>query len=86
MSHMVNTKKSTARVLRTSVPRKTAKPETPAAVAAAYVSEYAVGDQVSHSMFGNGTVMAIDENKLTVEFPERITKQIIDGYVKHRRA
>jgi hypothetical protein len=82
---MSNTKKSTSRALRTSVPRKTAEPNAPAAPATAYVSDYAIGDQVSHPMFGNGTITGIDENKLTIEFSESVTKQIIDGYVKHRR-
>jgi hypothetical protein len=79
---MANTKKSAP---RTPVPPKPAKPKTSAAPATAYVSDYAVGDEVSHPMFGDGTVTAIEENKLTVEFPESVIKQIIDGYVKHRR-
>lgn len=83
---MANTKRPTARALRTSVTRKTAKPKTPAASATAYVSDYTIGDQVSHPMFGNGTVTRIDENKLTIEFSESLTKQIIDGYVKRRHA
>ncbi len=77
--------KSSAR--RASTPRKTAKPKTPATLLTpvAYVSGYAVGDHVSHPMFGNGTVTAINENKLTIEFPESVTKQIIDGYVRQRQ-
>jgi hypothetical protein len=35
-------------------------------------------------MFGYGTVTAIDENKLTIEFPGSVTKQIMDAYVTHR--
>lgn len=80
---MTNTKKSTS---RTRTLRKIAKPKAPDASVTAYVSDYTVGDHVSHPMFGDGTVTAIDQNKLTVEFPESVTKQIIDGYVKHRRA
>jgi len=56
------------------------KPPSPAT---AYVSKYAVGDQISHAMFGDGTVAAIDANKLTIEFPGA-TKQIVDDFVKHR--
>ena len=78
------TTKSGAR--RTSTPRKSVKTKAPAPLApATYVSRYAVGDGISHPMFGNGTVTAIDENKLTIEFPESVTKQIIDGYVRHRQ-
>jgi hypothetical protein len=73
--------------LRASTPRKTAKPKTAAIpLPLAYVSDYAVGDHISHTMFGDGTVTAINENKLTIDFPESVTKQIIDGYVTHRRA
>jgi hypothetical protein len=49
-----------------------------------YASKYTVGDHISHPMFGHGTVTAIAENKLTIEFPESVTKQIIDAYVKHQ--
>jgi len=83
---MANTKKSTSRTLRTSVPRKPAKPKAPAASVSAYVSDYKIGDHVSHPMFGNGTVTGIDDNKLTIEFSESLTKQIIDGYVTQQRA
>jgi len=80
---MVEAKKPTARA---STPRKTAKPKAPATpLAPAYVSDYAVGDHISHAMFGDGTVTAIDANKLTIDFPQSITKQIIDGYVKRRQ-
>ena len=86
---MAETQKLTkSRALRASTPRKTAKPKTPATPLAAvsYVSDYAVGDHISHAMFGDGTVTAIDENKLTIDFPESVTKQIIDSYVKHQSA
>jgi hypothetical protein len=83
---MPTTKRSTSRAPHATAPRKTAKPKTPEASASAYVSEYAVGDHISHPIFGDGTVTAIDENKLTVEFPESVTKQILDGYVKRRHA
>jgi hypothetical protein len=66
--------------------RKSAKPKTPVngPVAVVYASKYTVGDNISHPMFGHGTVTAIDENKLTIEFPESVTKQIIDAYVTPR--
>jgi hypothetical protein len=57
-----------------------------AAPAPANVSDYAIGDLISHPMFGDGTVTAIDQRILTVEFHEGVTKQILDGYVKRRRA
>ena len=83
---MVEAKKPTkSRALPASSPRKTAKPKTPATpLAPAHVSDYAVGDHISHAMFGDGTVTAIDANKLTIDFPDSVTKQIVDDYVKLR--
>jgi hypothetical protein len=49
-------------------------------------SEYAVGDQVSHPMFGSGTVAAVDADKLTIQFAKGVTKQIVDYYVRPRKA
>ena len=62
-------------------PRVSAQKPTPPPTA--YASKYAVGDQISHPMFGDGTVTAIHVNKLTIEFA-RATKQIVDDFVKHR--
>jgi hypothetical protein len=83
---MANTKRSTSRPLRATTARKTTEPKASTAPVPAYVSDYAIGDHISHPVFGDGTVTAIDQNKLTVEFPDSVTKQIIDGYVTHRRA
>jgi len=47
-------------------------------------SDFAVGDGVSHPKFGNGIVTAIDGDKLTIEFTGKMTKQIVDYYVKRR--
>jgi hypothetical protein len=63
------------------VPRVSAQKPTPPPTA--HASKYAVGDQISRPMFGDGTVMAVDANKLTVEFA-CATKQIVDDFVKHR--
>ena len=75
-----------ASVLDSSASRKTTKPKTPVNgfAAVTYASKYAVGDHISHPMFGHGTVTAIDENKLTIEFSASVTKQIVDSYVTRR--
>jgi len=75
-----------ASALKSTASRKTAKPKTlvHGPVTVAYASKYTAGDHISHPMFGHGTVTAIDENKLTIEFRESVTKQIIDSYVTHR--
>jgi hypothetical protein len=51
-----------------------------------YVSPFAIGDHISHPQFGEGTVAAIDDAKLTINFGSRGTKQIIDYYVKCGKA
>ena len=48
------------------------------------VSEYTVGDQVFHPMFGDGTVKTIDGDILTIKFAD-ITKQIRADFVKPRK-
>lgn len=67
-------KRATARV----------KPKAQAAVTAPipYVTPFSIGDHISHPLFGEGTVTAIDDAKLTIDFASRGTKQIIDYYVK----
>ena len=75
---MAEAKKQTkARAPRASALKSTAP-------APAYTSKYTVGDQISHPMFGDGTVTAINADKLTIEFPDSVSKQIVDDYVKHR--
>lgn len=75
-----------ASALTSTASKKTAKPRIPVNgfASVVYASKYTVGDHISHPMFGHGTVTAIDERKLTIEFPESVTKQIIDAYVTHR--
>jgi cyanate lyase len=43
-----------------------------------------IGALVSHPMFGDGTVTAIDADKLTIKFADGQVKQIVDYYVKRR--
>jgi hypothetical protein len=45
-------------------------------------SEYAIGEDVTHPQFGDGTVTDIESDKLTVKFADGRTKQIVDYYVK----
>ncbi|QKV17229.1 UvrD-helicase domain-containing protein [Oricola thermophila] len=45
-------------------------------------SEFAVGDRVFHLKFGNGNVVAVDGNKLTVAFDKAGEKRVLDGFVE----
>ena len=49
-------------------------------------SDYTVGDQILHAMFGDGTVRAIDGDKLTIKFAGNITTQIRADFVKPRKS
>jgi len=40
------------------------------------------GDRISHPQFGEGTITAIEGQKLSIAFDKRGDKQIIDSYVK----
>jgi hypothetical protein len=73
---------------------KNAKPVATAAGEQAHPEEerpsgkatgYAVDDPVSHPMFGDGIVTAVEAGKLTIEFKDGRVKQIVDYYVKRRQ-
>ena len=46
---------------------------------------FEVGTKVSHPMFGDGTVLAVEEGKLIIKFKYGRVKKIVDYYVKRRR-
>lgn len=47
----------------------------------AYVSEFRVGDRVSHIKFGAGSVREIDSNKVTIDFDTAGQKRVLDGFL-----
>ncbi len=48
----------------------------------ATVSDFAIGDRVFHHKFGNGNVIAIDGNKLTIAFDKAGEKRVVDSFVE----
>jgi ATP-dependent DNA helicase UvrD/PcrA len=46
------------------------------------VSSFAVGDRVFHQKFGNGNVVAVDGNKLTIAFDKAGEKRVVDSFVE----
>jgi DNA helicase II / ATP-dependent DNA helicase PcrA len=46
------------------------------------LSAYAVGDRVFHQKFGNGRVVAVDGNKLTIAFDKAGEKRVVDSFVE----
>ena len=80
--------KPRAVALKSTASRKTKKRETPttAPVIAHPNSKFAVGDRVSHPMFGDGTVTAVAGDTLTIRFADNVVKQIIDGYVNRQKS
>jgi DNA helicase-2/ATP-dependent DNA helicase PcrA len=45
-------------------------------------SAFGVGDRVFHMKFGNGNVVAIDGNKLTIAFDKAGEKRVVDSFVE----
>jgi DNA helicase-2/ATP-dependent DNA helicase PcrA len=45
-------------------------------------SEFSVGDRVFHQKFGNGNVVVVDGNKLTIDFDKAGEKKVVDGFVR----
>ena len=46
------------------------------------VSSFAVGERVFHQKFGNGNVVAVDGNKLTIAFDKAGEKRVVDSFVE----
>jgi DNA helicase II / ATP-dependent DNA helicase PcrA len=46
------------------------------------VSDFAIGDRVFHIKFGNGNVVAVDGNKLTIAFDKAGEKRVVDSFVE----
>ena len=46
------------------------------------VSEFSAGDRVFHQKFGNGNVVAVDGNKLTIAFDKAGEKRVVDSFVE----
>ena len=42
---------------------------------------YAAGMRVFHQKFGKGTVVAVDGNKLTIDFDAAGQKRVVDSFV-----
>ena len=45
-------------------------------------SEFSVGDRVFHQKFGNGDIVAVDGNKLTIQFDKAGEKRVVDSFVE----
>ena len=71
-----------------AAPRKTA-PRTPLTIegelvakSTGAVSHFSRGDRVFHLKFGNGNVVAVDGNKLTIAFDKAGEKRVVDSFVE----
>jgi DNA helicase II / ATP-dependent DNA helicase PcrA len=45
-------------------------------------SAFGIGDRVFHIKFGNGNVVAVDGNKLTIQFDKAGEKRVVDSFVE----
>lgn len=74
--------------LTTTKSRKSTPKQAAAVVAEGTVgagiatSKYAIGADVTHQQFGDGTVTDVEDHKLTIKFVDGRIKQIVDYYVK----
>ncbi|HSV22572.1 MAG TPA: AAA family ATPase, partial [Xanthobacteraceae bacterium] len=46
------------------------------------VSAFAIGDRVFHQKFGNGNVLYVEGNKLTIAFDRAGEKKVVDSFVE----
>ncbi len=69
--------KAAAKAPAKSRAKKVVEPPPPVV----YVSAYSVGNKVTHPSFGDGKVMSIDRDQLTIQFAKD-EKVILDGFVK----
>ena len=46
------------------------------------VSDFGLGDRVFHQKFGYGNVVAVDGNKLTIQFDKAGEKRVVDSFVE----
>jgi hypothetical protein len=65
--------------------RKRRLPEASLAPEQAKSSTFAIGDLVSHPQFGDGSVTAINDGKLTIAFVDHQVRNILDYYVKRQK-
>jgi DNA helicase-2/ATP-dependent DNA helicase PcrA len=45
-------------------------------------SSFSIGERVFHQKFGNGNVVAVDGNKLTIAFDKAGEKRVVDSFVE----
>jgi len=69
--------------------REGVKPRTPLTIEGELIakstgapSSFSVGDRVFHLKFGNGNVVAVDGNKLTIAFDKAGEKRVVDSFVE----
>jgi DNA helicase-2/ATP-dependent DNA helicase PcrA len=46
------------------------------------ISDFSRGDRVFHQKFGNGNVVTVDGNKLTIQFDQAGEKRVVDSFVQ----
>nr|WP_223475665.1 UvrD-helicase domain-containing protein [Oricola indica] len=67
---------------RKSVKGRTIEGELVAKSVSDTPSDFTTGDRVFHMKFGNGNVVAVEGNKLTVDFDKAGQKRVLDGFVE----
>ncbi|MDO5620133.1 MAG: UvrD-helicase domain-containing protein [Paracoccus sp. (in: a-proteobacteria)] len=65
--------------------RQQTSPRRPVVIEAKAAASFAVGDRVSHARFGDGTILGVVEDTLTVQFGDMV-KNVKAGYVQPANA
>ncbi|MEO0544551.1 MAG: UvrD-helicase domain-containing protein [Pseudomonadota bacterium] len=65
-----------------SIKSRTIEGELVAKSVADQPSNFSVGERVFHLKFGNGNIVSIEGNKLTVDFDKAGQKKVLDGFVQ----
>jgi DNA helicase-2/ATP-dependent DNA helicase PcrA len=67
---------------RGSVKGRTIEGELVAKSVSSDPSPFKIGDRIFHQKFGNGNIVAIEGNKLTIDFDRAGQKRVLDGFVR----
>ncbi len=66
-------------------PSRSKKPvkKVPVKAKAADKHSFAVGDKVTHKMFGPGKILGLRDDKLSIQFGKHVTKEILVDFVSY---
>jgi hypothetical protein len=75
--------KAATKPIAKAEPSRSMKPvkKVPLKTKAADKHSFAVGDKVTHKLFGPGKILGLRDDKLSIQFGKHVTKEILIDYV-----